>query len=104
MTFIESVKTCFTKYADFSGRAGRPEFWWWFLFTILGTVACAALSDKLAAVFQVAILLPTLAVGTRRLHDTNRSGWRQLISLIPLVGWILVIVWLAQEGKPEEVE
>lgn len=102
MTFIDAVKTGFTKYADFSGRASRPEFWWWLLFTLLATAACGILSDKLAAVFQLAVLLPTLAVSTRRLHDTNRSGWMQLIGLIPIVGWILVVVWLAQAGKPGE--
>jgi uncharacterized membrane protein YhaH (DUF805 family) len=53
----------------------------------------------LSLVFSLATLIPYIAVGTRRLHDVDRSGWWQLIALIPLIGWIIVIIWLAQEGK-----
>lgn len=102
MTFVESIKTCFSKYADFSGRASRSEFWWWALFHLIASIMLGVISHKLSAVFSLATLLPYLAVGARRLHDTNRSGWLQLIGLIPIVGWILVVVWLAQAGKPAE--
>ena len=99
MTFGESIKTCFSKYADFSGRATRSEFWWWALFVTLASAASGIMSEVLSGVFSLAVLLPYLAVGARRLHDTDRSGWLQLIGLIPLIGWILLIVWFVQEGK-----
>lgn len=99
MTFVESIAKCFTKYADFNGRATRPEYWWFILFTILAGAACSVASQSLAALFQLAVLLPSLAAGARRLHDTNRSGWLQLLWLVPVVGWIIVIVFLAGEAK-----
>ncbi len=99
MTFGESIKICFSKYADFNGRASRSEFWWWFLFIVLASMALSIASEMLSALFSLGTLLPTLAVGARRLHDTDRSGWLQLIWIIPVVGWIFLIVWGAQEGK-----
>jgi uncharacterized membrane protein YhaH (DUF805 family) len=101
MTFADSVSTCFGKYADFSGRASRSEFWWWVLFTLIGSLVCQAFSGYLSLLFEVGTLLPYCAVTTRRLHDTNRSGWIQLVALIPLLGWILLIVWCAQPGIPD---
>jgi uncharacterized membrane protein YhaH (DUF805 family) len=99
MTFSESIRVCFSKYATFTGRASRPEFWWFVLFLVLASAACGVVSDKLSAVFTIATLVPAMAVGARRLHDVDKSGWMQLIGLIPIVGWILVIVWCAQAGK-----
>ncbi len=99
MTFFESIQTCFRKYATFTGRAARPEFWWWILFLFLMSAALGIVSEKLSALFSLATLLPTIAVGTRRLHDIDKSGWWQLIGLIPVIGWIVMIVWCAQEGK-----
>jgi uncharacterized membrane protein YhaH (DUF805 family) len=99
MTFTESVKTCFTKYADFKGCASKSEYWWWALFAFVGTMALGVISDKLSAAFSIATLLPYLAVGTRRLHDTDRSGWQQLWSLVPIVGWILLLLWLIEDSK-----
>lgn len=99
MTFTESLRTCFTKYADFNGCATRSEFWWWALFTLVATISLGIISDKLSAAFTVATLLPYLAVTTRRLHDTDRSGWQQLWAFLPVVGWILLIYWCAQDGK-----
>lgn len=100
MTFTDSIRTCYTKYADFTGRASRPEFWWFVLFNFVAGLALSVVSDKVSAAFSLATLLPNFAVTTRRLHDTDRSGWLQLLFLIPIVGWILVIVWCAQESKP----
>jgi uncharacterized membrane protein YhaH (DUF805 family) len=100
MTFGESIATCFRKYANFKGRAGRSEFWWFILFTFLAQGAASILSDKLAAVVSLAVLVPTLAVGWRRAHDINKSGWWQLVGLIPIIGWLLVIYWFAQPGEP----
>jgi len=99
MTFGESVKTCFSKYADFNGRATRPEFWWWVLFNFLLGAAVGVVSQMVAGLISLALLLPSLAVGARRLHDTDRSGWLQLVALIPLIGWILLIYWCVQEAK-----
>jgi uncharacterized membrane protein YhaH (DUF805 family) len=101
MTFQESVKVCLTKYADFTGRASRSEYWWFFLFVLLVSAATSVVSNTLGALFSLAVLLPSLAAATRRLRDTNRSGWWQLIALVPVVGIIVLIVFLAQEGRPE---
>ena len=99
MTFGQSIATCFMKYADFNGRASRPEYWWFFLFYFLATMITGAISEILGSVVQLALLLPSLSVGARRLHDTDRSGWFLLLWLLPIVGWIIVIVFLAQEPK-----
>lgn len=99
MTFGESISTCFAKYATFEGRASRSEYWWFFLFTLLASVASSIVSETLSALFSLGVLLPSLAVGARRLHDINRSGWFLLLWLIPIVGWIVLIVWAVQEGK-----
>ena len=98
MTFTESIRTCFSKYADFNGRATRSEFWWWVLFVLLATIAANILNDKLGILISLGTLLPYIAVTARRLHDTNRSGWWQLIGIIPVIGWIIMIVWCVQES------
>jgi uncharacterized membrane protein YhaH (DUF805 family) len=100
MTFLESIKTCFNKYATFQGTASRSEYWWFFLFLFLASCVCGVLSDKLQIVFNLATLIPSLAVAARRLHDTDRSGWWQLLWIVPVVGWIIVIVFLVQESRP----
>ena len=79
MTFGESIGTCFSHYANFDGRASKTEFWWFILFTVLVGSAFGVFSEPLAAVFNLGVLLPSLAVGARRLHDTNRSGWLQFL-------------------------
>ena len=99
MTIVESIKTCFSKYAEFNGRASRPEFWWWVLFTFVVSVALGFVSQMVSGLFSLAVLLPSIAVGARRLHDTDRSGWLQLVWLIPVIGWILIIYWCVQEAK-----
>lgn len=102
MTFVDSIKTCFSKYADFKGRASRSEYWWFMLFYVIVYVAlmvlAATLETPLLAVAILALFIPILAVSARRLHDTDRSGWMMLIGLIPLVG-LLVIYFMIQEGK-----
>ncbi len=100
MTFVEAVRTCFTKYADFTGCAKRPELWWWVLFVVLVSIGLGMVSQVLSGLFSLATLVPSIAVTTRRLHDIDRSGWWQLISLVPLIGVIILIVWCVQEGKP----
>ena len=99
MTFIESVRTCFLKYADFNGRATRSEYWWWTLFILIASLALGVISESLVWAFTIATFLPYIAVTTRRLHDTNRSGWRQLVGLVPLLGWAILMYWYVQASK-----
>jgi uncharacterized membrane protein YhaH (DUF805 family) len=99
------------KYVVFSGRARRKEFWMFVLFNvtisiILGFIDRLIGTDYgrgngvLGTIYSLAVLLPSLGVTWRRLHDTNRSGWWILIGLIPIIGWIVLLVFYAQEGKP----
>lgn len=99
MTFAESISTCFKKYATFDGRATRSEYWWFFLFTFLVSGALSIVSEAFSGVFSLGVLLPSLAVGVRRLHDIDKSGWFLLLWFIPIIGWIILIVWAIQEGK-----
>ena len=110
MTFQEAIVAVFRKYAEFTGRAGRPEFWWWVLFSTLvssvlnafnvftpeGTVYVGA---SLSGVWGLAVLLPSLAVTVRRLRDAGRQ-WTELFwLLLPLVGLIILIVHLCEPSK-----
>lgn len=99
MNFQESIKTCFSKYTDFEGRAKRPEFWWFVLFTLIASLILGVISDALSGIFSLLVLLPSLAVGARRLHDIGKSGWWQLLWLIPVIGWIVLIYWCAQDSQ-----
>ncbi len=98
MNFTDAVKVCFTKYADFSGRAKRPEFWWFVLFCFLGSALLEFVASSISWIFTLATLLPSLAVGARRLHDINKTGWLQLLWLIPVLGWIYLIYLAVQPG------
>ncbi len=113
MSFTDAIRTCLTKYADFNGRAGRPEFWWFVLFTTLvamgfGVIDTALFRNDtsvLGTLWGLAVLLPSLAVGARRLHDTGKSGWLQLLLLIPCVGLIVLIVfWATPSTTPPAIE
>jgi uncharacterized membrane protein YhaH (DUF805 family) len=99
MTFAESIRTCFSKYADFNGTASRPEFWWFMLFVFVAALVLNLVNSTLGSLFGLAMLLPELAVGARRLHDTGKSGWWQLLLLVPLLGLIVLIVFWAQPPK-----
>ena len=100
MNFVDAVKQCFTKYVGFEGRARRSEYWWWVLFLVAVTVVLEVLkAGMLGNLFSLATLLPSLAVGARRLHDIGKSGWWQLVALIPLIGWILLIYWAVQPSE-----
>lgn len=90
MTFFESIRVCLTKYADFDGLATRSEFWWFALFVTLTSAALTYLSEGIASVFTIAVLLPFLAVGARRLHDIGKSGWWLLFMLVPVGGIVLL--------------
>jgi DNA-binding CsgD family transcriptional regulator len=101
-TFFEAIRTCLTKYADFSGRASRPEFWWFALFVTLVSAALAYFSSNVASVFLLAMALPFLAAGARRLHDTGRSGWWQLFLLAPVAGIVVAAtVWALPPVAPQ---
>ncbi len=103
---IAIVKSVILKnYVNFEGRATRAEFWWFFLFNfIVGAIlGCLGKAGAwLSGAWSIAILLPQLGLGVRRLHDIGKSGWYWLIALIPIVGWIIVIIWFAKEGDPNE--
>jgi len=106
------------RYADFDGRAGRAEFWWFILvlygiqiaIVVLGAVlgtfspALETVSTVILWVHGLGTLLPSLAVTARRLHDTGRSGWWMLISLIPFVGWIPLLIFLLLPSDPDPNE
>src|SRR5215218_3289055 len=110
MPFPDAVKICFNKYVDFNGRARRSEFWWWVLFTVLLGIVASIIdavlgttngsgSGLVASLVNLAVLLPSLAVGARRLHDTGRSGWWQLLWFAICIGWIVLIVWYVQDSQ-----
>ena len=101
MDFQQSISTCFSKYADFNGRAVRSEYWWFYLFTSLLSWGATIVdgSGVVGGLLSLAFLLPSLAAGARRLHDTGRSGWWLLI-VLTCIGIIPLIVWLATEGTP----
>jgi uncharacterized membrane protein YhaH (DUF805 family) len=113
MSFQDAVRTCLTqKYADFSGRARRSEYWWFFLFNALVGLVASVIDSILGTrygsgtglvqtIVQLALLIPGIAVGARRLHDTGRSGWWLLIGLIPIVGWIVLLVFFVQDSQGE---
>jgi len=96
---MQAVKTCFSKYIDFSGRASRPEYWWFALFIFVGSLIVSMLSSVLGLVFAVATFLPSLSAAVRRLHDTERSGWWVLVAFVPFIGWIILLILLAQPSK-----
>jgi uncharacterized membrane protein YhaH (DUF805 family) len=113
MSFQDAIRTCLQrKYADFHGRARRSEYWFFALFTfivgavggildaILGIRSGTYGTGPIQGILQLALLVPTLAVGVRRLHDTGRSGWWLLIGLIPIVGWIILLVFFVQDSQP----
>lgn len=96
MTFGQSVSTCFGKYATFSGRASLSEYWFWFLFqlVVMGGIYAIAFASKSMVIFglyglvALALLLPTLAVAVRRLHDIGKGGGWFFITLVPFIGSI----------------
>ena len=109
MGFQDAVKTCISKYIDFSGRAPRSEYWWFVLFIVIGSIVFGFLDGLLfgggpesigifGPIFSLATIIPTLAVGARRLHDIDRTGWWLLVGLIPIIGTIILLVFFIQKG------
>jgi len=106
MSFFEAIAACFGKYATFSGRASRAEYWWFALFTIMGWLLVNVLVSSFVGarigistsyVFLLAVLLPSLAVGARRLHDMGATGWWLLLHLTG-IGSLALSVWLIFAG------
>ncbi len=100
--FIEAIKN----YAEFTGRARRKEYWMFILFYLIIYIGLMVIDGVLgtlvlSTIFSLALLIPSISVAARRLHDTGRSGWWQLIAIIPLIGAIILIVFLAQDSHDE---
>ncbi|WP_240453817.1 DUF805 domain-containing protein [Chachezhania antarctica] len=114
MSFPDAVKETFSRYFDFQGRSRRSAFWWTILFVmivsgILTTIDTAVLGYSMDAgflplsnLFGLVMLIPMLALYIRRLHDIDRTGWWLLIGLIPLIGFIVLIVFWAKPGTAGE--
>ena len=120
MGFMDALTTVFrNKYATFSGRASRSEYWWAYLgyfviatvlqiFALVGGIILidagelALLPTLIALVGIFALIIPTIAVSVRRMHDTGKSGWMLLILIIPCIGFILWIVWMVEDGQAHD--
>lgn len=103
MTFAQSIRVCLSKYAEFSGRATRAEFWWFILFITLVAAALMYLSEVFANIFLIAMLLPLLAAGARRLTDSGKSPWWQLFLLAPVGGLVILgFLWALPTTAPTE--
>lgn len=106
--YLEVLK----KYAEFSGRARRKEYWFFALFNFLIAVALGFIEmsagltygeygyGPLSGLYALAVLIPGIAVTVRRLHDTGRSGWWILIGLVPIIGWIVLLVFMFLDSQP----
>ena len=103
MGFGQAISSGFSNYVNFSGRAIRSEYWYWILFIIIADIVAGIIDyaigiQVVTSLFGLATLLPNLAVAIRRLHDLDRTGWWIFIGLIPLVGWIILIIWYCTRG------
>jgi uncharacterized membrane protein YhaH (DUF805 family) len=100
-SFVGALKDGFARYVDFKSRSTRPQFWWWSLWSILIGIGATILDASIGAdgngpvsmLTSIAIFLPSIAVAVRRLHDIGRTGWWYLIVFVPLIGWIVLIVF-----------
>jgi len=110
MNFTQAVRSCFSKFATFQGRAQRSEFWYFALFTnasyyllVAAEYVIFGLGDNLPAIaspiFTLIVFIPTIAVSVRRLHDLDRTGWWWWRWLIPIIGWIVLLVWMISKGS-----
>lgn len=106
MNFSEAISAGFAGYLDFNTRSSRSAYWYWSLFAVLVGIATGVIdlivfgpgTSALNILASLALLLPGLAVGVRRLHDLNRSGWWLLIALIPIIGALVLLYWFVQPG------
>ena len=98
MDFFPAVKSCLRQYATFTGRAPRSEYWFFMLFVWLIETAAELGNETFATWLSLALVLPTMAVAVRRMHDIGRSGWWALVVMVPLFGWILWLMWTCTPG------
>jgi uncharacterized membrane protein YhaH (DUF805 family) len=98
MTLGQSLSICFAKYAKFDGRAPRSEYWWFMLFIVVVSCAAASINDTVYGVVAFGLLLPHLAVASRRLHDLDKSAWWLLLGLVPIAN-LVVLVWFCMKGS-----
>ena len=100
MNFVDAIQSGLSQYAVFRGRASRPQFWWFMLFCVLAVgLAEAIVGEGFSGLVTLALVLPTLAVTARRLHDIGRSGWWQLVVWIPVIGVFVVLYWYVQPSE-----
>ena len=109
--FSDSIRLGFSRYTDFVNRSSRAEFWWWFLFVNvsallagfvdawLGTTVFLWERGLVGGIFSIGVLIPTLSVGCRRMHDANRSGWWLLLYMVPILGWCILLYWAITPGN-----
>lgn len=114
MSFGASVKTCFSKYATFKGRARRSEYWWFCLLNFIAGIVTVVLDYQmgtinielgigaLSGLYSLIVFLPGLAVSVRRLHDTGHSGWNYLLTFIPIIGSLFLLYFFVCDSAPEE--
>ena len=109
MSFGEAIQSVFSQYAVFYGRARRSEYWYFVLLTLIVSFVLSLLSSALGelgallpTIWELAILVPSLAVVWRRLHDVGKSGGWYFIFLVPLVGWIILLVFLCKDSQSGE--
>lgn len=104
---IDWFVKCLKNYANFSGRARRKEYWFFFLTYLIALIITLVIDGILntdgiiSVIFILAMIIPSLSVSIRRLHDINKSGWYWFIQMIPLIGPIITLIWLATDTKPE---
>lgn len=109
MSFFEAIAACLSKYSDFKGRASRAEYWWFILFLFLASVLLnqmtmaffgAGAAGTISGIFSLAMIVPALSVGARRLHDMDFSGWWQLLS-VSGIGAVILVIWFMLAGTKE---
>ena len=115
MKMMDAVKHVFSNYAVFSGRARRSEYWYFVLFSMIVSAVLSRIGkevpmevagqvvmvtqSKLLSIYNLVVFIPTLAVVVRRLHDVGKSGWNYFWFFLPIIGWIMMLVWLCREGE-----
>jgi uncharacterized membrane protein YhaH (DUF805 family) len=99
MTLMDAVNSAFKNYANFDGRARRSEYWYFALFNLLVSLCLVFISPFLYLFYLLAIIIPSIAVLVRRLHDIGKSGWMYFVGLIPLVGGIWLLVLLCTDSQ-----
>ena len=99
---LEAYKDFWQRYAEFNGLSSRSQFWYVMLANIIIGVILTIISRYLEGIYGLLTLIPGIAVTVRRLHDTNRSGWNLLLLFIPIVGFIVLLVFLIEASKPSK--